>query len=490
MTPAHQTTGNRRVTATEEVPKCPYGRVTLELCSELSPAQADADAPVGTATDFQIRINCCFAVTRSRNGAVERWLGMRHLSVQVLAVLAALAAIVVSAPAPAAASTTDGLVGYWPLNEAAGTYVHDASGYGNDGQLSGAAAWATGAFGSGLNFGPATGQVQVVDAPSLEPASTVTVSAWVNHLGSPGLYRYIVAKGATGCIAASYGLYSGPEGGLQFYISRQHGTTYLRSADAGAQVWDGRWHLVVGTFDGSDLRLYIDGSEIGSAESYPGPLVYELRNSNDLFIGNYPGCAQHGFVGSIDEVRIWDRALSPQEVQALAPAAGQGPPSAPAPTPPPAPSPVAQPQPIGGVAFSGTPPASSPAKARQLRRRWPGLVVTYTDSRGGRTTLTLYGLVTVTGCSATQARSQHRVASRHRVRAHTCTRSRLLGRFTHRDRRGRNRVRIDRKRTLRPGRYRLVITLDAGRSTARSKTVYFRLRDGRAAIRIRNLRRR
>jgi hypothetical protein len=139
----------------------------------------------------------------------------------------------------------------------------------------------------------------------------------VNANGSPGAYRYILAKGASGCIAASYALYSGPNGGLEFYVSRSKGTMYASSADAGTGVWDGGWHLVVGTFDGTTIRLFVDGSEVGSGTAYPGPIEYLLPDSNDLYTGNYPGCREHSFRGEISDVTVWNRVLTPTEVAAL-----------------------------------------------------------------------------------------------------------------------------------------------------------------------------
>ena len=61
----------------------------------------------------------------------------------------------------------------------------------------------------------------------------------------------------TSCAAASYGLYTGPNGGLEFYVSSSRGTVYVRSPDAGAGVWDGGWHMVVGTYDGNTVRLFV-----------------------------------------------------------------------------------------------------------------------------------------------------------------------------------------------------------------------------------------
>jgi hypothetical protein len=213
------------------------------------------------------------------------------------------------------------LVGDWQLNEGAGTFAGDSSGFGNNGTVSGETTWVSGHEGMALNFTGNTGQVQVPSSASLEPQTGVSVAAWVKHAGSPGSYAYLVTKGVNGCIAASYGLYTGPNGGLQFYVSHNQGSVYMDSPDSGAGVWDGNWHLVVGTFDGTTVRLYVDGHEVGSGSSFPGSLEYQLPNSNQLFIGNYPSsgttCKARSFTGAIDDVMIWNGALSSSQVSVL-----------------------------------------------------------------------------------------------------------------------------------------------------------------------------
>ena len=241
---------------------------------------------------------------------------------QVAIAVVLSASICAAVAAPALASP--GLVGDWTFDEGSGTVAHDVAGVANNGVLSGTVAWVPGhSSGSALSF-HGHGQVLVSNSTSLEPTAGVTVSAWIEHLGSPGAFRYIVAKGATGCIAASYGLYTGPNGGLQFYVSRVRGTAYARSPDEGTGIWDGHWHLAVGTFDGTTVRLYIDGTEVGSGTSYPGSIEYLLPDSNDLYFGNYPGCESHEFVGTIDDVMIWNRALSAGEVASLASGTSSG----------------------------------------------------------------------------------------------------------------------------------------------------------------------
>jgi hypothetical protein len=170
-----------------------------------------------------------------------------------------------------------------------------------------------GKVGGALAFDGAGGQVQIPSAAGLETPN-VTVEAWVKRAGSPGAFKHIVAKGASGCMAASYALYSGPNAGIQFYVSSGSGTSFTRSPDGGPGIWDGQWHLVTGSFDGATARLYVDGAEVGSGTPVTDPIDYGALDTRDLSIGRYPGCANHDFDGSVDDVRIYGRALTGSEV--------------------------------------------------------------------------------------------------------------------------------------------------------------------------------
>jgi hypothetical protein len=226
-------------------------------------------------------------------------------------ILGLLVALIVAAPASASASVLDG---WWPFYEGSGTTAHDLSGNRDDGTLSGNVQWTSGYFGLALSFDGVTGRVDVPNNSVLEPTAQVTASAYVKANGSPGDFKYILAKGASTCTAASYALYTGPNGGLMFYISQDGGTTFTRSADAGAGIWDGNWHLVVGTYDGSAVHLYVDGKEITPATPQSGPIGYGLPNGNDLFVGHYDGCSGLDFAGSVDEPTVWSKAWSPLQV--------------------------------------------------------------------------------------------------------------------------------------------------------------------------------
>ena len=227
------------------------------------------------------------------------------------AIVGLAAAILLTTAVPAGADILP--VGSWSLNEGRGTIAHDSSGHRNEGHLEGLAQWAPGRFQGAVSFNGNAAAVAVPNSTTLQPTA-ISVSAWVNAGSSPGDYKYIVAKGAESCLAASYGLYTGANGGLEFYVASNTGLSWTISPDAGAGVWNGQWHNVVGTYNGSSVKLYLDGREVGSGTPDTAPIAYGLYTSNNLLIGDYPGCSGTDFSGSIDEVKIFNRALSPFEI--------------------------------------------------------------------------------------------------------------------------------------------------------------------------------
>ena len=223
------------------------------------------------------------------------------------------AALAITLAAPAAASAASPLAGWWPMNERSGQTVYDWSGNGNHGRLGSTPGvddndptWIKGIFnlGSALRF-DGNDFVTIPDSASLRPAQ-LTVSAWFRGERTPGSFRYLVAKGADGCEASSYALYTSASEGLGFYV--YDGSAWKRSPEAGPSVWDGRWHHAAGTYDGQMLRLFVDGFEVGSGTPATLAIDYDLPTTAAT-MGTYGGtCALH-LVGDIDGVSIWNRAL-------------------------------------------------------------------------------------------------------------------------------------------------------------------------------------
>src|SRR5262249_39739517 len=148
------------------------------------------------------------------------------------------------------------------------------------------------------------------NSPSLQPEQ-VSVVAWVMG-ANVGAYQYIVSKSYLG-VGSSYGLYAGggSPGGLYFYLWNRGFSPF-----APPSIWDGRFHHVAGTYDGAVIRLYVDGSEVGTGTSASGPINYGTEYwDGDLFIGSVaPTQPMFNWPGIVDEVAIFNRALTASEI--------------------------------------------------------------------------------------------------------------------------------------------------------------------------------
>jgi Concanavalin A-like lectin/glucanases superfamily len=295
-----------------------------------------------------------------RQETVMSQVGRRRARVsRCLTAVMLLAFAVALAAAPAALADHSDLQGQWHLDEGARSddsvsFTPDSSGHG---------LWPVvrytsevpGRFDKAFRY--STGSLTQLDStPLLQPAH-VTAIAWVRRAGSPGAYRYVVAQGSgSACPSSAYGLYTSyegiaSEGGMGFYVTSGV-TAYHAPGVAPGAVWDGDWHMVAGTFDGSTVRFYFDGHEVGSGTAVLGPINYAQEDTR-FRIGRYgpfltEPCAEvTSFDGDIDEVRIYRRALSASEIAALAADTWTTPPPVGAEPPPPPPSDPAQ---AGGLA--------------------------------------------------------------------------------------------------------------------------------------------
>ena len=193
----------------------------------------------------------------------------------------------------------------------------------NNGTANGTVTFVPGKVGQG--FQTNGGFVRVTNALSLRPATAVTVDAWVKGTAADvDDADYIVSKSLTSGVS-SYALYSRPGDGIAFYVKPTTGAQVESPIATG--IWDGNFHHVLGTYDGSFVRLYVDGVEVGSGTAATGPIQYGTTHaSGDLLIGDLdptPGDPSN-FNGVIDEVEIFNRALSASEAALLANAGNAG----------------------------------------------------------------------------------------------------------------------------------------------------------------------
>ncbi|MCK6500506.1 MAG: LamG domain-containing protein, partial [Nitrospira sp.] len=213
-----------------------------------------------------------------------------------------------------------GMVSWWP-GEGDG---QDYGPHGLTGELLSGTAFGVGMVGrafQGLSEG--TG-VRVSNSQWLRPTN-LSVAAWIQSEG-PDPYANVVAKSFGGTMA-SYALYCTAGRQLAFYVNTSGPTGWARSGLAPLSLWDGRFHFVVGTYDNTRVRLYVDGEEIGTGESASGSPRYSSSfMGGDLFLGTYEPetSGEHPFRGQYDEVAIWNRALSIEEIRLLFEAGSAG----------------------------------------------------------------------------------------------------------------------------------------------------------------------
>jgi hypothetical protein len=216
------------------------------------------------------------------------------------------------------------VVGQWRFDEASGQTAIDDGPFGLDGRLGATdgvdasdPARIAGLSGSALHFSGNT-FVRLPTNDELAP-QTLTVEAVVRAAASPGQYRYIISRGSQGCEASSYGLYTGQAGGIAFYV--YNGQSYKVSATAApSDVWNGQWHHIAGVFDGSSVRLYVDGHPVGTPQPADVSIAYALA-SPDTYFGTYQGTCALPLTGDLDMVRIWRGPLAADFIGQLSDAA-------------------------------------------------------------------------------------------------------------------------------------------------------------------------
>lgn len=201
-----------------------------------------------------------------------------------------------------------GLVGYWPMDEGTGTTALDMSGNGNGGTLSSPApTWVSGKVGGGaLNFDGSTNKVSISANNFPLGGNPRSVFAWV--------YLPSVSSGAY--IVQSYGAYSGSNySALWIYV----GSVYFGDNAEGyvgtLSVTPNAWHSVGYMYNGgTNVTTCLDGQCVTGTLASPLNTVLPGSDPADIGVGdNYA----HNFPGLIDDVRIYNRALSAAEVQAL-----------------------------------------------------------------------------------------------------------------------------------------------------------------------------
>ena len=202
-----------------------------------------------------------------------------------------------------------GLAAWWPAEGNA----KDRIGHHNGAMINGAG-YDDGKVGQAFLFDGKNQYVKISQSPALNPVNQLTIEFWMkaapdNPMNS---YQGLVTSDFYGVEIA---------GGVSFYLSSNRGTSWEITSHA--SLTSGVWHHIAGTYDGARLRLYVDGQPYGSPLPHIGKISPMLAGSF-VAIGSedgrtgFPNCVgSRYFDGLIDEVSIYNRALSNLEISAI-----------------------------------------------------------------------------------------------------------------------------------------------------------------------------
>ena len=203
------------------------------------------------------------------------------------------------------AAVKPALVAAYGFEESSGAQVIDASGHGNHGTISGATRVATTQFGNVLRFNGSNNWVTVNHSASLDFTSGMTVEAWVYPTASMSGWNTVVLKEQPGDLA--YSLYANSSANRPSTAVNVGGTD--RDLSVGPYLPANEWTHLAATYDGSTQQLYVNGAPVGK-RSQTGAITLSngaLRIGGNSVWGEY-------FTGYIDEVRIYNQALSQAEI--------------------------------------------------------------------------------------------------------------------------------------------------------------------------------
>jgi len=199
---------------------------------------------------------------------------------------------------------SEGLVGYWKMDEGSGTTTADSSGNSNTGTFgtgSSAPSWSSGKFGIGTSY-LGNNYIEISDISKLPTGNNPRTMSLFFKTTQNGAHILSYGTQASNQISA-LGFYNNNLG----YLGNGSDLTTPSTG-----YYDGNWHQITMTFDGSTQILYIDGIQKNSRITILNTGTTKLRMGANC----YPSIGEF-FNGLIDEVRIYNRALSPAEVSQL-----------------------------------------------------------------------------------------------------------------------------------------------------------------------------
>ena len=199
------------------------------------------------------------------------------------------------------------IVAAYGFAEGSGTTTADRSGNGHTGTLGGAVWTAAGKLGSALAFDGTNDWLTVADAPRLDLTTGATIEAWVRPTAVSN-WRTVALKESASTLA--YALYASASGGKPMAIVFTNGTQQKLSGPTALPL--NTWTHLAATYDGAQLRLYTNGVLRANK-----PVTGSIPNSSGpLRVGGNNVWPTEWFKGELDELRVYNQALSAAEIEA------------------------------------------------------------------------------------------------------------------------------------------------------------------------------
>lgn len=197
-----------------------------------------------------------------------------------------------------------GPIGWWKFNDAIGDVAIDSSSYNNHAVLIGNPQWRNDPNQSWcLEFDGHGDYLSVANESAFDITGEITISAWIKTIAGSNKAFYAVNKGE------SYVLYKDLGGNGASFLCNGLG----RPVKGTININDGNWHHIVGVYDGTAKYLYVDG-QLDNSSNQTGSIITNDFNVN---IGALESVAGSECKGRINDVQIFNRALSLEEINSL-----------------------------------------------------------------------------------------------------------------------------------------------------------------------------
>lgn len=211
----------------------------------------------------------------------------------------------------ASAKDISDAIGMWSFDDVVGDTVKDSSGKGNHGKIIGGAEIVKGKIGNAIKLNGSNQCVEVPHSDTLDLTEQVTMMCWYYWEGAGDAWQTFFSKGPMSGTNENWALFINTGGAYFHFITTPNGARMNVDSPAGV-VKKKEWQFVAGTYDGKNVRIYLDGKLI-KEQPMSGKMT---PNKSALRLGHREA-SSHWWMGMQDEMAVFKRALSEDEINAF-----------------------------------------------------------------------------------------------------------------------------------------------------------------------------